>query len=97
MDLKADLKKPLQSKLEQNTQLDEDNSLILNELQILAKAEAMFEMLKKYEWEAKGRQILFKNDAQVKQFNQLFQDVLKLNAQINDQKEQNAEVLEEAL
>lgn len=97
LDLKADLKKPLQSKLEQNTQLDEDNSLILNELQILAKAEAMFEMLKKYEWEAKGRQILFKNDAQVKQFNQLFQDVLKLNAQINDQKEQNAEVLEEAL
>ncbi|MEF9958230.1 MAG: hypothetical protein RR767_13685, partial [Acinetobacter sp.] len=62
LDLKADLKKPLQSKLEQNTQLDEGNSLILNELQILTKAEAMFEMLKKYEWEAKGRQILFKND-----------------------------------
>ena len=57
----------------------------------------MFEMLKKYEWEAKGNQILFKNDAQVKQFNLLFQDVLKLNAKINDQKEQNAEVLEQAL
>ena len=40
---------------------------------------------------------MFKEDAQVKQFNQLFQDVLKLNSQINQKKEQNAEVLEEAL
>ncbi|MEG0489243.1 MAG: hypothetical protein RR575_15125 [Acinetobacter sp.] len=97
LDLKQDLKQPLQAKLEDNSDLDPENSLILNELKILAKAEAMFEMLKKYEWEAQKNQILFKNDAQVKQFNQLFQDVLKLNAKINDQKEQNAEVLEEAL
>ncbi|WP_089605938.1 hypothetical protein [Acinetobacter piscicola] len=97
LDLKQDLKQPLQAKLEENSGLDPENSLILNELQILAKAEAMFEMLKKYEWEAQKNQILFKNDAQVKQFNQLFQDVLKLNAKINDQKEQNAEVLEQAL
>lgn len=97
LDLKQDLKQPLQVKLEENSDLDPENSLILNELQILAKAEAMFEMLKKYEWEAQKNQILFKNDAQVKQFNQLFQDVLKLNAKINDQKEQNAEVLEQAL
>ena len=97
LDLKQDLKQPLQAKLEQNSNMDPENSLILNELKILTKAEAMFEMLKKYEWEAKGNQILFKNDAQVKQFNLLFQDVLKLNAKINDQKEQNAEVLEEAL
>ena len=33
----------------------------------------------------------------VQKFNQLFQDVLKLNAQINNQKDQNAEVLQEAL
>ena len=57
----------------------------------------MFDMLKKYEWKSQGNQILFNDDAQVKKFNQLFQDVLKLNAQINNQKDQNAEVLQEAL
>jgi hypothetical protein len=95
--LRQDLKKPLQDKLEQSAQLDPENALILNELQILAKAETMFDMLKKYQWQKQGNQILFKEDAQVKQFNQLFQDVLKLNNQINQKKEQNAEVLQEAL
>ena len=85
------------AKLEQNAELDPENSLILNELKILEKAEAMFDMLKKYEWKSQGNQILFNDDAQVKKFNQLFQDVLKLNAQINNQKDQNAEVLQEAL
>ena len=97
IDLRKDLKKPLQDKLEQNAELDPENTLILNELQILGKAETMFDLLKKYEWQKQGNQILFKEDAQVKQFNQLFQDVLKLNSQINQKKEQNAEVLEEAL
>ena len=97
IDLRKDLKKPLQDKLEQNAELDPENTLILNELQILGKAETMFDLLKKYEWQKQGNQILFKEDAQVKQFNQLFQDVLKLNSQINQKKEQNAEVLEEAV
>ena len=97
IDLRKDLKKPLQDKLEQNAELDPENTLILNELQILGKAETMFDLLKKYEWQKQGNQILFKEDAQVKQFNQLFQDVLKLNSQINQKKEQNAEVLEEDL
>ncbi|MDR0236642.1 hypothetical protein [Acinetobacter sp.] len=95
--LRKDLKKPLQDKLEQSAQLDPENALILNELQILGKAETMFDMLKKYQWQKQGNQILFKEDAQVKQFNQLYQDVLKLNSQINQKKEQNAEVLQEAL
>ena len=97
LELRKDLKKPLMAKLEQNAELDPENSLILNELKILEKAEAMFDMLKKYEWKSQGNQILFNDDAQVKKFNQLFQDVLKLNAQINNQKDQNAEVLQEAL
>ncbi|MEC8125087.1 MAG: hypothetical protein VX125_14800 [Pseudomonadota bacterium] len=95
--LRKDLKKPLQDKLEQSAQLDPENALILNELQILGKAETMFDMLKKNQWQKQGNQILFKEDAQVKQFNQLYQDVLKLNSQINQKKEQNAEVLQEAL
>ena len=97
LDLRKDLKQPLLDKLQQNAKVDPENVLILNELQILAKAEIMFEMLKKYEWKKQGNQILFKEDAQVKQFNQLYQDVLKLNSQINSKKEQNAEVLADEL
>lgn len=97
LDLRKDLKQPLLDKLQQNAKVDPENALILNELQILAKAEKMFEMLKKYEWKKQGNQILFKEDAQVKQFNQLYQDVLKLNSQINSKKEQNAEVLADEL
>lgn len=97
MDLRADLKKPLLDKMGQSTQVDPENALILNELQILAKAETMLDMLKKYPWQKKDGQILFKEDVQVKQFNVLYQDVLKLNSQINSKKEQNAEVLDEEL
>lgn len=97
LDLRQDLKKPLLDKLETNQKADPENMLILNELQILGKAETMFDMLKKYQWQKQGDQILFKEDAQVKQFNQLYQDVLHLNGQINQKKAQNAEVLEEAL
>ena len=93
LDLRKDLKQPLLDKLQQNAKVDPENALILNELQILANAEKMFELLKMYEWKKQGNQILFKDDAQVKQFNQLYQEVLKLNSQINSKKEQNAEVL----
>jgi len=97
LDLRKDLKKPLEDKLEMNSELDLENALILNELQILGKAETMFDMLKKYPWQKQGNQILFAEDTLVKQFNLLFQDVLKLNSQINQKKEQNVEVLEQAL
>ena len=97
LDLRNDLKKPLLDKLEQNSKTDSENTLILNELQILAKAEKMFEMLKTYTWQKQGNEILFKEDVQVKQFNQLYQDVLKINSQINTKKEQNAEVLDNEL
>lgn len=97
LNLSDELKQPLREKLAQNAKIDPESDLILNELQILKKAQAMFEMLKKYPWTVNGDKILFQDDAQVKQFNQLFQDVLKLNVQIKDKKDQNAEVLEEAL
>ncbi len=97
LNLRKDLKQPLQDKLMQNEQVDPESALILNELQIYAIAEKMFVMLKTYQWEKQGNQILFKEDAQVKQFNQLYQDVLKLNSQINLKKEQNAEVLDNEL
>ncbi|OTG80733.1 hypothetical protein [Acinetobacter sp. ANC 4648] len=84
-----DIRDPLQAKLEQNLKVDQENSLILLELQILTKADAMFEMLKSYKWQKQGDKILFAQDAQVKQFNALYQDILRLNLEIEQKKKQN--------
>lgn len=84
-----DIRNPLQAKLEQNLKVDQDNSLVLLELEILTKADAMFEMLKKYPWQQQGDKILFAQDAQVKQFNALYQDILRLNLEIEQKKKQN--------
>ena len=94
LDIDHELRKPLVEKLEKNLEHDDESSLILLETQVFNKADEMFAMLKQYEWEKKGDQILFKNDAQVKQFNVLYQDILKLNEQIEQRKEGNAEALE---
>lgn len=45
----------------------------------------------------KGKMILFPETAQVKKFNALYQDVLKLNAKMNNIKKNNTEVLDEEL
>lgn len=95
LNISQELRNPLQAKLEKNLKVDKENSLILLELQILNKADAMFDMLKKYEWQKQESKILFRRDAQVKQFNMLYQDILKLNAEIEKKKAQNAEVLAE--
>ena len=84
-----EIRNPLQAKLEQNLKVDQENSLIVLELEILTKADAMFEMLKKYPWQKQGDKILFAQDAQVKQFNTLYQDVLRLNLEIEQKKKQN--------
>ncbi|OTG67189.1 hypothetical protein [Acinetobacter silvestris] len=94
LSIDRDIRNPLQAKLEQNLKVDQENSLILLELQILTKADEMFKMLKMYKWQKQGDKILFAEDAQVKQFNTLYQDVLQLNADIEQKKAQNAEALE---
>lgn len=97
LSIDSSLRHSLQAKLEQNLKVDKENSLILLELQILNKADAMFEMLKKYPWQKMNGKILFPKDEQVKQFNDLYQDILKLNAEIELKKEQNAEMLEDEI
>lgn len=94
LDIDRELRKPLEEKLEKNLQHDQESSLIMLEIQIFNKADEMLAMLKKYEWERKGDQILFKNDAQVEQFNVLYQDILKLSEQIDQRTKGNADVLE---
>ena len=90
-----EIRNPLQAKLEQNLKVDQENSLIVLELEILTKADAMFEMLKKYPWQKQGDKILFAQDAQVKQFNALYQDILRLNLEIEQKKKQNTQAVQQ--
>jgi len=92
-----EMRQSLQAKLENNLKLDQAHDIFPIEQQIMEKAQAMFDMLKKYQWQAKDKTILFQEAAQVKKFNALYQDVLKLNAKMDKIKKNNTEVLDEEL
>lgn len=94
LDIDHMLQQPLQEKLEKNLKLDQESALIVLELQILDKTEQMFALLKDNDWHKENGQIMFQKDAQVKQFNALYQDVLTLNKEIEQKKKQNAEEIE---
>ncbi|GAA5631136.1 hypothetical protein Acal02_01756 [Acinetobacter calcoaceticus] len=92
-----EMRQSLQAKLESNLKADKAHDIFPIEQQIIEKAQAMFDMLKKHQWQRKDKMILFRETTQVKKFNTLYQDVLKLNSKMEKIKKNNAEVLEEEL
>ncbi|RPE28220.1 hypothetical protein EC846_3109 [Acinetobacter sp. BIGb0102] len=95
--IQNEMRQSLQAKLESNLKADKAHDIFPIEQQIIEKAQAMFDMLKKYQWQRKDKMILFRETTQVKKFNTLYQDVLKLNSKMEKIKKNNAEVLEEEL
>lgn len=95
LEMKSALRNAMRDKLE-ITQADSDEVAILQlELQIIQRAEQMFQLLKIHPWVRQDKLFLFKDQTQVKQFNQLYQQVLSLQKQINEIKQQNARVFEQ--
>ncbi|MCH7392035.1 hypothetical protein [Acinetobacter dispersus] len=92
-----EMRSSLLAKLEHNLKADKAHDIFPIEQQIIEKAQAMFDMLKKYQWQRKDKMILFAETTQVKKFNGLYQDVLKLNAKMEKIKKNNTEVLEDEL
>lgn len=90
----AEMRQLLEMKLGTQQKADQDHAIFMIELQILDKAGEMFKLLKNYEWQKKDQMILFHENAQVKMFNGLYQDVLKLNAKIEKIKKKNVAALE---
>ncbi|MDR6797435.1 hypothetical protein [Acinetobacter calcoaceticus] len=90
----AEMRQLLEMKLGSQQKADQDHAIFMIELQILDKAEEMFKLLKNYEWQKKDQMILFHENAQVKKFNQLYQDVLKLNSKVEKIKKRNVAALE---
>ncbi|MCH7314925.1 hypothetical protein [Acinetobacter sp. ANC 3882] len=92
-----EMRSSLQAKLEHNLKADKAHDIFPIEQQIIEKAQAMFDMLKKYPWQRNDKTILFAETTQVKKFNTLYQDVLKLNAKMEKIKKNNVEALEDEL
>lgn len=90
----AEMRQLLEMKLGSQQKADQDHAIFMIELQILDKAEEMFKLLKNYPWQKKDQMILFHENTQVKKFNSLYQEVLKLNAKIEKIKKKNVTALE---
>lgn len=76
---------------------EQSNAVFVLEQQILAKAEAMFKILKANRWEAKQGKFFFYEDQPLAEFNQLYQQVLELNSQIETIKNSHKAKLEAKL
>ncbi|MFX4310187.1 hypothetical protein F8N28_14855, partial [Acinetobacter soli] len=97
LSVEPDMRILLEKKIGSNQKVDQDHAIFLLEMQILDKADAMFAILKTHAWERNGKKILFRDTAQVKAFNQLYQDVLRLNAKIESIKKRNMAALDQQL
>lgn len=97
LSVETDMRILLEKKIGSNQKVDQDHAIFLLEMQILDKADAMFAILKTHAWERNGKKILFRDTAQVKAFNQLYQDVLRLNAKIESIKKRNMAALDQQL
>ncbi|MBP8006624.1 MAG: hypothetical protein KAZ18_06995 [Acinetobacter sp.] len=97
LSIQRDMRDLLQAKLESNLNADQSQDIFAIEQQIVEKAEVMFDLLKTHQWQRKNNTILFYENAPVKKFNTLYQNVLKLNSQMEKIKNNNVEVLEEEL
>ncbi|RLZ08531.1 hypothetical protein EAH57_09550 [Acinetobacter sp. 2JN-4] len=97
LSIQRDMRDLLQAKLESNLNADQSQDIFAIEQQIVEKAQVMFDLLKTHQWQRKNNTILFYENAPVKKFNTLYQDVLKLNSQMEKIKNNNVEVLEEEL
>ena len=97
LNVRVDMRDALYEKLKQNIEGEQNNTLIDSELKIIEKAEALFVMLKTHPWENKDGKVLFYKDSEVKKFNTLYQDILRINLQIDQKKSHNAQEIEQEI
>lgn len=94
--LKVDskMRDAMKEKLLHSHENNDETALLQIELQIIGKAEEMFALLRKNKWLRQGKTFLFAKDAQVRQFNILYAEILEFQAQIDELKRHNAKVFE---
>ena len=97
LSIKANLRHQLADSLRESRDSDQTHALFALELQILSKADALFEILKNNKWQKNQQTFMFYEDQPLKQFNALYGEILKLNAEIEKIKKQNRTAIEQRL
>lgn len=97
LSIKANLRHQLTDSLRESRDSDKTHALFALELQVLSKADALFEILKNNKWQEKNKTFMFYKDQPLKQFNALYQEVLQLNAEMEKIKKQNRQAVEQQL
>lgn len=85
----------LAENLRESAKQNEALALFEIEKQVLEKADQIFLVLKNNRWENKNNTFMFYDDKALKQFNTLYQEVVKLNSQIQQIQQQNRIALQE--
>lgn len=85
----------LAENLRESAKQNEALALFEIEKQVLEKADQIFLVLKNNRWENKNNTFMFYDDQALKQFNTLYQDVVKLNSQMQQIQQQNRTALQE--
>ncbi len=85
----------LAENLRESAKQNEALALFEIEKQVLEKADQIFLVLKNNRWENKNNTFMFYDDAALKQFNTLYQEVVKLNSQMQQIQQQNRKALQE--
>ncbi|MCK7609840.1 hypothetical protein M0D70_10665 [Acinetobacter portensis] len=67
------------------------------EQQSFAKAQALFAILKESKWQAKSNMFMFQGDDHVKQFNQIYKEMLELDKQMKKVSQKNQKAIEASL
>lgn len=85
----------LAENLRESAKQNEALALFEIEKQVLEKADQIFLVLKNNRWENKNNTFMFYDDQALKQFNTLYQEVVKLNSQMQQIQQQNRTALQE--
>ncbi|MGY5391733.1 hypothetical protein [Acinetobacter sp. NigerLNRRAM0016] len=85
----------LAENLRESAKQNEALALFEIEKQVLEKADQIFLVLKNNRWENKNNTFMFYDDKALKQFNTLYQEVVKLNSQMQQIQQQNRKALQE--
>ncbi|CAB1208183.1 hypothetical protein [Acinetobacter bouvetii] len=97
LSIKSHLRRQLTDSLRESRDSDQTHALFALELLVLDKADALFQILKNNKWEKKNQRFMFYQDQPIKPFNDLYKQVLDLNAQMEKIKKQNRQAVEQRL
>lgn len=97
LDIKNRYRQQLIANLQADQQQSNAHAIFEIEKQSLAKADALFAVLKKHKWQKKNKTFMFYEDKAVKEFNALYKEILNLNKQMQQIATANQKAVENKL